>query len=122
MITPEMKKMIESNALALATVSPKGEPHCIALGYVQVINDHQLLATSNYIRESVKNIARVPQVALAAWNREWEKECEGYELIGRAEYFTDGPWLEKIQAIPENRGEPCLGAIVITVEKVKKLA
>lgn len=116
-----MKKMIENNALALATISRTGQPHCIALGYVKVIGDRQLLVTNNYIRETVENISRVPQVALSVWNRDWEENCEGYELIGRAEYFTTGSWLEKIKKIPENKGEPCRGAIIITVEKVKNL-
>lgn len=117
-----MKKLIEGNAVAVATISNNDVPHCIAVGYVKVVSPNQILLTNNYMRQTPENIKRAASVACAVWGREWEKVCEGYELIGRAEYFADGPWLEKIQAIPENQGEPCLGAILITIEKVKRLA
>lgn len=121
MITPSIKKIVENNVLALATVSQEGRPHCIALGYVKVINSRQLLVTNNYMRQTIQNISRIPQVALAVWSRDWEKNCVGYELMGTAEYFTSGPWVDRIKKIPENRGELCRGAIVITVSKIKKL-
>ncbi len=73
MITPSIKKIVENNVLALATVSQEGRPHCIALGYVKVINSRQLLVTNNYMRQTIQNISRIPRVALAVWLRNWEK-------------------------------------------------
>ena len=46
----------------------------------------------------------------------------GYELRGKAEYFTSGKWLESIKKIPENKGAPCKGSILITINKVKVLS
>jgi len=43
-------------------------------------------------------------------------------LGGTAEYFTEGKWYELIKQIPENKGEPCKGAILATINKIKKLA
>jgi predicted pyridoxine 5'-phosphate oxidase superfamily flavin-nucleotide-binding protein len=121
MITAAMKSMIENNALAVATISADHTPHCIAVGYVQVINSTQLLLTNNYMRRTPENIKRMPAVACAFWSPDWKNKCEGYELIGSAEYFTTGPWMDKIKSIPENEGEPCRGAIIITVTEIKNL-
>jgi len=75
-----------------------------------------------YIVKTLKNIERNNNVALAAWSRNWEEVCEGYELKGRAEYFTSGKWKEFVDNLPENKDENPKGAILITVEKIKKLA
>ena len=121
-ITTEMKKLIEENALAFATVNESGKPHCVAVGFVKVVSKNQLLITANYLRETVKNIQRNNNVALAVWNRNWEKNCIGYELRGTAEYFDSGKWYQKVKEMPENEGEPCKGAILVTITKIKKLA
>ncbi len=46
----------------------------------------------------------------------------GYELRGTAEYITEGKWYEIVKRIPENESEPCKGAILVTINKIKKLA
>ena len=72
--------------------------------------------------ETRKNIQQNPNVALSVWNKNWKEKCVGYELNGTAEYFTSGKWYEMIKQIPENKEEPCKGAILITINKIKKLA
>jgi hypothetical protein len=47
---------------------------------------------------------------------------EGYNIDGRAEYFTEGAWLDFVKSIPENKDEPCKGAIVIEIKNIKKSA
>jgi len=121
-INEELKELIEENALAFATIDENGNPHCIAVGFVKVVSKNQILATDNYILETRKNIQENPNVAFAVWNKDWKKNCMGYELRGSAEYFTKGKWYEMIKKIPENKGEPCKGAILITLNKIKKLA
>lgn len=121
MITLAVKELIESNALAFATVDEKGDPHCIAVGDVKVISGNQILVGDNYMRETLENIKRSPEVALTVWNAGWkENKCVGYEMEGHAEYFSSGEWRERIKKI--HTGCPAKGAILITVEKVKKLA
>jgi predicted pyridoxine 5'-phosphate oxidase superfamily flavin-nucleotide-binding protein len=117
----ELKKMIENNALAFATVNENGNPHCIAVGFAKVVSDEEILITNNYMIETEKNILKNPNVVLTVWNKEWEEKCFGYELTGIAEYFTEGKWYEMIKEIPENKGYPCKGAILIKISKVKKL-
>ena len=121
-IDDELKKLIEDNALAFATVNENGNPHCISIGFVKVVSDNEILVTNNYMVETEKNILKNPNVALTVWNKEWKEKCLGYELIGTVKYFTDGKWYEMIKKIPENKGYPCKGAILIKVSKIKKLA
>ncbi|RLI96568.1 MAG: hypothetical protein DRP00_05155 [Candidatus Aenigmatarchaeota archaeon] len=119
-ISEEVKKLIEENALAFATVDENGNPHCIAVGDVKVVSTDQLLVGDNYMIETIQNIKRNPKVALAVWNRNWEEKCIGYELRGVAEYFTSGKWHEMVKEI--HKGFPAKGAILVTINKIKKLA
>ncbi|MBU4501273.1 MAG: pyridoxamine 5'-phosphate oxidase family protein [Nanoarchaeota archaeon] len=121
-INKEIKKLVEGNALGLATIDHENKPHCIAVGYVKVVSEDQILITDNYMAETVKNIQKNNNVSLAVWSRNWKEDCKGYELKGTAEYFSDGEWYDKVKAIPENDGETCKGAILIRINKIKKLA
>ncbi|MCK5040114.1 MAG: pyridoxamine 5'-phosphate oxidase family protein [Candidatus Aenigmarchaeota archaeon] len=121
-LNKELKKLIEQNALALATTDKEGNPHCIAVGFVKVVSKNQILATNNYMAETTKNIQKNPNVALAVWNKNWKENCVGYELKGTVEYFTSGKWYQIIKQIPENKEEPCKAAILITIRKIKKVA
>lgn len=121
-INEELRKLIEENALAFATSDESGNPHCIAVGFVKVVSANQILITDNYMRETKINLGKNPNVALSVWNIDWKDECIGYELKGKAEYFTEGEWHDKIKAVPENEGEPCKGAILVTINNIKKVA
>ena len=121
MINERMKKMIETNALGLATTDEIGNPHNIAVAYVKVVSKNQLIISDNHLTETIANIKKNPNVSLVVWTENWEKDCIGYELKGKAEYFTSGKWIEFIKEIPINEGEPCKGAIMITLNKVKVL-
>ena len=121
MINSDLKKLIESNALALATTN-NNKPHCVAVGFVKVVDEDKLLITNNCMTDTIENIKSNPDVAITVWTRNWEEFCEGFELIGTAEYFTDGDWLYEVKKLQENEGEACKGALLITVKEVKKLA
>jgi predicted pyridoxine 5'-phosphate oxidase superfamily flavin-nucleotide-binding protein len=119
-ITSEIKKLIESNALALATVDSSGNPHCIAVGDVKVVSKNQILVGDNYMAETVRNIKANKNVSLVSWCRQLKKDCVGYELRGTAKYFKEGKWLKKVKVI--HKGFPAKGAILVTVSKIKRLA
>lgn len=121
-INSGIKKLIEKNALALATIDENGNPHCVAVGYPKVVSKNQIILSVIYIVETIKNIERNNNVALVVWNKNWEEVCEGYELKGKAEYFTSGKWKEFVDNLPENKNESAKGTILITVDKIKKLA
>lgn len=120
-INGELKKLIEENILAFSTIDENGKPHCIAVGFVKVVSKNQILITDNYMVETTRNIQRSSNVALIVWNKNWKKNSTGYELRGIAEYFTKGKWHKMVKQIPENKGESCKGAILVTINKIKKL-
>lgn len=120
-INSGIKKIIEENALGLASIDKKGNSHNIAIGYVKVISEDELLVTNNYIKDTIENIKLNPNVSLVVWEEDWKKVCIGYELVGKAKHFTSGKFIEKIKSIPENEGEPCKGAILIKIKKIKEL-
>ena len=122
MINEGMKKMIEENALGLATIDGEGKPHNIAVAYVKVISKEELVVSDNYLNETINNIKKNPSVSLVVWDKNWKENCIGYELKGKAEYFTTGKWIDFIKKIPINKGEPCKGAILIKINKTKALA
>ena len=114
-----MKKMIEENALGFATMDKEGNPHNIAIGYVEVVDKDKLLIINDEIKESIENIKINPNIAIVVWNKEWKENCIGYELKGRAEYYTEGKWYERIKKThPEF---PSKGAILATINKIKSL-
>lgn len=120
-IDNELKKLIEDNALALASINEHGNPHCIAVAFAKVVSEDEILITNNFIVETEKNILKNPNVALTVWNKEWKEKCMGYELTGNGSYFTEGKWYDMIKEMPENKEYPCKGAFVIKITKIKKL-
>ena len=121
-IDAQLKKLIEENALAFATVDESGKPHCIAIGFAKVVSPNQILITDNFMGETRINLKTKPQVSLCVWSRDWEENCVGFELKGNAEVFTEGQWHDQVKKMPKNEGCPCKAAILVTVEKIKKLS
>lgn len=120
LIDKEIKKLIEGNAIALATVNVDNTPHCIAVGDVKVLNNKTLLVGDNYMNLTVKNIKKNKKVSLVAWDKNWEDNCVGYEILGDANYYTEGEWINEVKKI--HQGFPAKGAIVVFVNGIKKLA
>jgi len=120
-INEGIKNMIENNALGFASVDEFGNPHNIAVGFVKVVSKNELIITNNYLEETIMNIKKNNNVSLVVWARNWEDNCIGYELKGIAQYFTYGKWVDFIKEIPINEGEPCKGAILIKINKIKVL-
>lgn len=120
LINSSLKKFIEANALGLATVSKTGKPHNIAVAYVKVVDD-QIIISNAHIKESIKNLEYNNNVSLVIWNPEWEKACVGFELAGTAKNYTSGKWLGYVQSLPDNKGYNIISAIVVKVNKVKRL-
>ena len=112
-----IKGLIESSALAFSTINPDNTPNVIGVAYVKVVSPNQIIITDNYMKQTKENIEKNNAVCLAVWNKDWE----GYKLIGTAEYFTEGKWKEFVEKMPENKDESAKGAILITVSELIKL-
>ncbi|MCX6807969.1 MAG: pyridoxamine 5'-phosphate oxidase family protein [Patescibacteria group bacterium] len=121
-INTGLKHLIENNAMALATVNPDGKPHCIAVALVKVVSENQVLISDNYMQETPKNIKVNNNVCLTVWNPKWQESCVGFEMQGTAEHFTSGKLYEMMKNIPENKGEPNQGAILVTIHHIKDLS
>ena len=115
-INKETKKLIEENPLSFATVTRDGNPNVIAVAYVKVVSKNQLIITDNYMNKTKENIEN-NNVCLAAWDKKWN----GIKIIGTAEYFIEGKWKTFVEQMPENKGLPAKGAILITISDLIKL-
>jgi predicted pyridoxine 5'-phosphate oxidase superfamily flavin-nucleotide-binding protein len=113
MILDNIKKIIEENPIALATLD-KNKPNVIAVASVKLISKDSIIITDNYMKQTKDNLKNNPDVCLAVWN----SQGEGYKLIGTAEYFESGKWLDYIKKIPENKGLSAKGAILIKINKI----
>lgn len=120
MLTPGLKKLIEANAIGLATVGKNGKPHNIAVACVKV-EEGKIVISNTHIKESVRNLKKNNNVSLVVWNKEWEKACVGFELVGKAKHYTKGKWFEYAKNLPDNKGYKVVGAIVVKITKIKRL-
>lgn len=120
MISIGIKKLIEANALGLATIGKNNKPHNIAVAYVKVIGD-QVVISNVHIKESIRNIKSNKHVSLVVWNKDYDKACIGFELIGIASNYTEGKWFDYVCRLPDNEGYRIKSAIVVRIIKIKKL-
>ena len=111
----KIKNLIEKNPLAFATVS-NNKPNVIGVACVKVVDKNKILITDNYMKSTIKNISLNNNVAIVVW----DKNLNGYKLIGRAKYYTSGKYFEFVKKMKENRGLPTKGAILINISKIIK--
>jgi predicted pyridoxine 5'-phosphate oxidase superfamily flavin-nucleotide-binding protein len=114
-IDKQLKNIIEKNPVALATINGK-KPNVIAVAYVKIKN-RKIIITDNFMKETNKNIKKNPNVSLAVWTKSWK----GYKLGGEAKYYSSGKYLDFVKSLKENKGCPAKGAIVVSINKIKKL-
>ena len=117
MISPKAKKIIEENPVAFATVSKTNKPNVNAVAYVKVVSKNQIIITDNYMQQTKENLDNNNNVCLAVWNKDWK----GFKLVGTAEYFSNGKWKKFVEQMPENKGLPAKGAILVTISKLIEL-
>lgn len=118
MISEEAKKIIESNPLALSTCV-FDVPDVAVVADVKVVEGDKLLIGDNYLTTTKTNIIKNGKVSLVVWNKEWETDCFGYKITGKAEYQSLGKWMELVKEI--HKGFPAKGAIIVTVSDIKRI-
>jgi predicted pyridoxine 5'-phosphate oxidase superfamily flavin-nucleotide-binding protein len=109
-----IKKTIEQNPVALATVAKNCEPNVIAVSCVKVVSARELVITDNYMKQTKENLAKNKNVCLAVWDRNWK----GYKLIGEARYFSFGKWKNFVEKMKENKNLPAKGVILVKISKI----
>ena len=110
----QIKRIIENNPVAFATVTDRGKPNVIGVACVKVVSDNQILITDNYMNQTKKNICENKNVCLVVW----DKNLKGYKLIGEAKYYARGKWKEFVERMEENKGLPAKGAILVKISKI----
>ncbi|MFA6249959.1 MAG: pyridoxamine 5'-phosphate oxidase family protein [Candidatus Shapirobacteria bacterium] len=115
----DLKSLLESSILALATSSPDGHPNCVAIGCIKVVSPSQLLITDNFFNKTASNLASNPFVSLAFWSSDGET---GYQIKGKASYFTSGPWKQAVDEDPNNKNLAHKAAVLVTVTEIWDLA
>ncbi len=116
MISDEAKKLIENNPVAISTCS-MDKPNISVAAYVKVLPDEKLLITDNYMTTTVSNLHKNGKVELAVWGDDWI----GYKISGKAAYEDAGKWLDYARNITENQGLPVKGAILVTIDNIKRI-
>jgi len=117
-ITERQKGLLETQAIALATINEDGSPNLIAIVWAKVVSPTTIVITDNFMKHTPENIKRDPRICLAVWTKDWE---EGYKFAGKAEYQNSGKWAEFVKGMKENKGYPAKAAIVVSVENIYKL-
>lgn len=117
-ITQRQKELVETEAMAVASINQDGSPNLIAVGAARVVSKDTIVITDNFMHRTPENIKRDPRICLAVWTKDWE---EGYKFIGKAEYQTSGKWVDFVKKMKENKGYSAKAAIVVTVTNVYKL-
>ena len=112
-ITKNIKKIIEQNPLAFATIANK-KPYVIGVASCKVVEGDKILITDNFMKTTVSNLLQNNNVALVVWN----KKGKGCQFLGKAKYYKKGKWFNYVKRLKENKGLPVKGAIVIKVEKI----
>ena len=110
------KIIIEGNPVALATITKGNKPNQIVVAFAKY-EQNKVIITDNYMVQTLEDIKINPSVCLVVWGKDWN----GLKIIGEAEYFTSGKWVKFVKNIPENKGLPCKGVIVVEIEKIIKL-
>ncbi|MFA5746383.1 MAG: pyridoxamine 5'-phosphate oxidase family protein [archaeon] len=114
-----IKKIIENNDLAVATVDKQNKPNVVFVCCAKVISKNQIILTDNYMKKTKENILINKNISIAVSDTKLEK---GYQLKGTVEYHSTGKWLKFVKDLKENKGFPAKGALVITIKEVIELA
>jgi len=119
-ITEDIKKVIEENGISFATVNEFNKPHIIIVADIKIISKNQILIADNFMKNTVENLKNNNNVSIMVWDKKITQDSLAYEIIGEAQYFSEGKWKEEGHQIDPDCETK--GAILVTVTKIKKLS
>lgn len=112
-IDKKYTKIIENNLIYLSTCSCKKIPRVIVCADAKVFLE-KILITDNYMGITKKNILENNLVSLCVG-----EERKGFLYIqGKVDYKTSGKYYTYVKSLKENRGFPCRGVLVVSVNKI----
>ena len=119
-ISEDIKKLIEDNGVSFATVNEFNQPHIIIVADIKITSKNQILIADNFMKNTVENLKNNNNVSIMIWDKKLTAKSVAYEIIGTAQYFSEGRWKEEAHNIDPNCKTK--GAILVTVKKIKKLS
>lgn len=117
-INQRQKELLETEAIAVATINEDGSPNLIAVALAKVVFPSTIIITDNFMKHTPENIIKDSRICLAVWTKDWK---EGYKFVGKAEYQTQGKWAKFVKEMKENKGYPAKAAIVVSVKNIYRL-
>lgn len=118
MLNENVIKLLKEGMWDLATCA-NGESNVVPVAFKDVTDDGKLLVGDVFLETTLNNIqANNGKIAISVYDA---KNLEGYQVIGTAEYVTDGAVVDTFKAMVEkmfNGTATAKGALIITPEKV----
>lgn len=114
----DLKSLLESSTVAFATSTLDGQPNCVAVSDVRVLEEKIIIA-DNFFNKTRINLDQNPKISLAFWSPD---KKQGYQIKGTAQIFTQGKYKDFLDSIPEHNGYAKKAAIVVAVAEIWDLA
>lgn len=116
-----VKKLLESQPLwYVGTCS--GEPEVSVIGFKDILEDGRLLLCDVFMKNTKKNILSNGYVCITAADPE---KMEGYQVFGKAEYITEGPYVDEWNSNAQMMSGGKLfakGVVLVTPERVRVMS
>ena len=64
-ILKKIKKIIENNPVVMAKVMEKSKPNAVAVAFVKIVSDKEILVTDNYLNQTIKDLEENNNVCLS---------------------------------------------------------
>lgn len=109
-------KILNEQIWYLCTYSD--EPNAVPVGFKMMTEDNKLIIGDVMMKTTVDNIKANGKAAISVCDL---KGPEGYQIKGKAEYLSEGPIVDKLKQIAEEKFKGKMtakGAVIITPEKV----
>ena len=75
--------------MALSTADTHGVPNTCVIGSKKIIDDSTIYTIDTFHHKTIENLNHNPNIAISFW-----KGAEGYQIKGKAKYYTEGPVFE----------------------------
>ena len=103
----------------IASCSLDCEPNVVPVAFKAVTEDGKLTVGDVFLETTLNNIkANNGRIAISVYDAQ---NLEGYQIKGKAEYLTDGKFVDEYKTIVEkmfNGAATAKGALLITPEQV----
>ena len=90
-------KVLKENMWDIATCAD--EVNVVPVAFKAVLADGRLAVADVFLKATLENIAKNPQVAVSAYDA---KTMEGYQIKGKAHYEAEGEIADSVKAPVEN--------------------